>query len=121
MPQLRNHHRKRSRPRTDYERWLEDHAQYYQPTGNAQYHLPILNTDEDVRPLDGGQESLLQKPDRSTHSNSAHYHPADRPHGYFVTGPSLRTAELTLRHYRQASRPNDRECLPSDAEKGVLA
>lgn len=97
----------------------------------------------------------MQKPDkdRSTDTDSAHYHPVDRPHGYFVTGPSLRTgfglreflgevhqyhcgifavvillilavlsvskSFRTLRHYRQASRPNDRECLPSDAERGV--
>ncbi|GAB1195609.1 hypothetical protein APSETT444_004871 [Aspergillus pseudonomiae] len=74
------------RPQTDYERWLEEHNENYQPGQDAQYHPPIPGNNGQVpvyhREID---DSPRQRADNAhpTHSDITHLQ-SYKPHGEFL-------------------------------------
>ncbi|KAB8264985.1 hypothetical protein BDV32DRAFT_116913 [Aspergillus pseudonomiae] len=74
------------RPQTDYERWLEEHNENYQPGQDAQYHPPIPGNNGQVpvyhREID---DSPRQRANNAhpTHSDITHLQ-SYKPHGEFL-------------------------------------
>ncbi|KNG87787.1 hypothetical protein ANOM_004630 [Aspergillus nomiae NRRL 13137] len=74
------------RPQTDYERWLEEHNENYQPGQDAQYHPPILGNNGQVpvyhREIDDspGQRADGAHPTLSDITHLQSY----KPHGEFL-------------------------------------